>query len=42
MQNIPYYTTMDGAQAALEAIEAQRAGAPEVRPLQAYYESLKA
>ena len=41
-QNIPYYTTMDGAQAALEAIEAQRAGIPEVRPLQAYYESLKA
>jgi carbamoyl-phosphate synthase large subunit len=42
MQNIPYYTTMDGAQAALEAIEAQRAGALEVRPLQSYYESLKA
>jgi len=42
MQNIPYYTTMDGAQAALEAIEALRAGALEVRPLQAYYESLKA
>jgi carbamoyl-phosphate synthase large subunit len=40
-QNIPYYTTMDGAQAALEAIEAQRAGVTEVRPLQAYYESLK-
>jgi carbamoyl-phosphate synthase large subunit len=37
MQNIPYYTTMDGADAALEAIEAQRAGALEVRPLQAYY-----
>jgi carbamoyl-phosphate synthase large subunit len=42
MQSIPYYTTMDGAQAALEAIEAQRTGALEVRPLQAYYESLKA
>ncbi len=42
MQNIPYYTTMDGAQAALEAIEAQRTGALEVQPLQAYYESLKA
>src|SRR5262249_34957555 len=41
LQNIPYYTTMDGAQAALEAIEAQRPGALEVRPLQAYYESLK-
>jgi carbamoyl-phosphate synthase large subunit len=42
MQSIPYYTTMDGAQAALEAIETQRAGTPEVRPLQAYYESMKA
>ena len=41
MQNIPYYTTMDGAQAALEAIEAQRTGALEVQPLQAYYEGLK-
>ena len=41
MQNIPYYTTMDGAQAALEAIEAQRTGVLEVRPLQAYYEGLK-
>jgi carbamoyl-phosphate synthase large subunit len=41
IQNIPYYTTMDGAQAALEAIEAQRAGVVEVRPLQAYYENLK-
>jgi carbamoyl-phosphate synthase large subunit len=41
MQGIPYYTTMDGAQAALEAIEAQRTGTLEVRPLQAYYESLK-
>jgi carbamoyl-phosphate synthase large subunit len=37
MQGIPYYTTMDGAQAALEAIEAQRAGPLEVRPLQAYF-----
>jgi carbamoyl-phosphate synthase large subunit len=42
MQNIPYYTTMDGAEAALEAIEAQRAGPTEVRSLQAYYEHLKA
>ena len=41
MQNIPYYTTMDGAQAALEAIEAQRSGVLEVQPLQAYYEGLK-
>jgi len=42
LQNLPYYTTMDGAQAALEAIEAQRRGTLEVRPLQAYYESLRA
>jgi carbamoyl-phosphate synthase large subunit len=41
MQNIPYYTTMDGALAALEAIEAQRAGTPEVRALQAYHEALR-
>ncbi len=41
MQNIPYYTTMDGAQAALEAIQAQRTGLVEVRPLQAYYEKLE-
>jgi carbamoyl-phosphate synthase large subunit len=37
MQSIPYYTTIEGAQAALEAIEALRAGATEVKPLQAYY-----
>jgi carbamoyl-phosphate synthase large subunit len=42
MQSIPYYTTMDGAQAALEAIEAQRAGVPGVQPLQAYYKDLGA
>ena len=41
MQSIPYYTTMDGAQAALEAIEAQRTGVLEVQPLQAYYGGLK-
>jgi carbamoyl-phosphate synthase large subunit len=40
MQNIPYYTTIEGAQAALEAIEAQRTGPLEVKPLQAYYEAL--
>ena len=42
MQNIPYYTTMDGAQAALEAIEAQRAGPLQVQPLQEYYKIMKA
>jgi carbamoyl-phosphate synthase large subunit len=41
MQNIPYYTTIDGAQAALAAIEAQRAGPTEVKPLQAYYGALR-
>jgi carbamoyl-phosphate synthase large subunit len=40
MQTIPYYTTIEGAQAALEAIEAQRTGVLEVKPLQAYYEAL--
>jgi len=40
MLNIPYYTTIDGAQAALEAIEAQRAGELQVQPLQAYYGGL--
>jgi carbamoyl-phosphate synthase large subunit len=37
MQSIPYYTTIEGAQAALEAIEALRAGPLEVKPLQAYH-----
>jgi carbamoyl-phosphate synthase large subunit len=41
MQNIPYYTTIEGAQAALEAIEAQRAGPLEVKPLQDYYRALR-
>jgi carbamoyl-phosphate synthase large subunit len=41
MQNIPYYTTIDGAQAVLAAIEAQRAGPTEVKPLQAYYGALR-
>ncbi len=40
MQNIPYYTTIEGAQAALEAIEAQRTGTLEVKPLQAYHQAL--
>jgi carbamoyl-phosphate synthase large subunit len=39
MQNIPYYTTIEGAQAALEAIEALRAGPIEVKALQDYYEA---
>jgi carbamoyl-phosphate synthase large subunit len=40
MQSIPYYTTIDGADAVLAAIEAQRGGALDVKPLQAYYEAL--
>jgi carbamoyl-phosphate synthase large subunit len=36
-QGIPYYTTIDGAQAAVAAIEAQRAGPAAVRPLQSYF-----
>jgi carbamoyl-phosphate synthase large subunit len=33
---VPYYTTMAGASAAVEAISALRAGALDVRPLQSY------
>ncbi len=41
MQNIPYYTTIDGAEAVVDAIEAQRAGALDVKPLQAYHRALR-
>ena len=34
---IPYYTTVPGAQAAVQAIEALRSGQLEVAPLQAYF-----
>jgi len=34
---IPYYTTVSGARAAVEAIAALRAGALEVAPLQSYF-----
>jgi len=37
MQKVPYYTTMAGAQAAAEAIEALTKGQLEVRPLQSYF-----
>jgi len=36
-QNIPYYTTVAGARAALMAIEAMSAGGLEVAPLQSYF-----
>ena len=38
IHNIPHYTTMAGAQAALRAIEAVAQGSLEVAPLQAYFE----
>ncbi|HKA61595.1 MAG TPA: carbamoyl-phosphate synthase large subunit [Methylomirabilota bacterium] len=37
-QNIPYYTTVDGAQAAVGGIEALLKGAIEVTPLQEYHD----
>ncbi|MCF1448907.1 MULTISPECIES: carbamoyl-phosphate synthase large subunit [Rhizobium/Agrobacterium group] len=37
MQKVPYYTTMAGALAAAEAIEALKKGQLEVRPLQSYF-----
>ncbi|MDQ0454549.1 carbamoyl-phosphate synthase large subunit [Rhizobium paknamense] len=37
MQKVPYYTTMAGALAAAEAIEALKKGQLEVQPLQSYF-----
>ncbi|MCJ7993466.1 carbamoyl-phosphate synthase large subunit [Rhizobium cremeum] len=37
MQKVPYYTTMAGALAAAQAIEALKKGQLEVRPLQSYF-----
>ncbi|MGQ0663302.1 MAG: carbamoyl-phosphate synthase large subunit [Pseudomonadota bacterium] len=37
--NIPYYTTVAGARAAVEAIEALAAGSLEVAPLQSYFDA---
>jgi carbamoyl-phosphate synthase large subunit len=37
-QNIPYYTTVDGAQAAIGGIEALLKGEISVKPLQEYYD----
>ena len=36
-QNIPYYTTVDGAQAAVGGIEALLKGEMAVQPLQDYH-----
>ena len=37
LHTVPYYTTLAGAIAASEAIEAYSAGVLEVRPLQSYF-----
>ncbi|MAL61807.1 MAG: hypothetical protein CL563_02260 [Alphaproteobacteria bacterium] len=37
VRKIPYYTTVAGAKAAVEAISAMRAGGLEVQPLQSYF-----
>jgi len=39
VENVPHYTTMTGASAAVSAIEALRRGSLEVAPLQAYFEA---
>ena len=39
LNKIPYYTTVTGAEAAVKAIAATRAGGLDVLPLQAYFES---
>ena len=39
LREIPYYTTMAGARAAVQAIAALRTGALEVAPLQSYFGS---
>ena len=36
-QSIPYYTTVAGADAAVQAIAARKEGHLEVRPLQSYF-----
>ena len=39
VHNIPHYTTMTGAAAAVDAIKAMTQGSLEVAPLQAYFET---
>jgi len=39
MRNIPHYTTLSGARAAVAAIEALKQGALDVAPLQSYFKS---
>ncbi len=38
IHNIPHYTTLAGARAAVDAIEALRAGTLDVAPLQSYFD----
>jgi carbamoyl-phosphate synthase large subunit len=38
MLKIPYFTTIAGARAAVQAIASLRSGQLEVRPLQAYFQ----
>jgi carbamoyl-phosphate synthase large subunit len=37
LHKVPYYTTVAGAQAAAQGIEAYKTGNIEVRPLQDYF-----
>jgi carbamoyl-phosphate synthase large subunit len=39
LHKVPYYTTLSGAVAAVQGIEAWSSGVVEVRPLQAYFEA---
>jgi carbamoyl-phosphate synthase large subunit len=39
LHKAPYYTTLSGARAAAQGIEALRAGEFEVRPLQSYFKA---
>ena len=40
MNRVPYYTTLSGATAAVQAISALRSGQLEVAPLQSYFRGL--
>ena len=39
VNNIPYYTTLQGAMAAVNGIEAIKKGKVKVKPIQEYYSS---
>ena len=40
IQSVPYYTTVAGAAAAVEAIKAMKRGELEVAPLQSYFKAV--